>query len=91
VFAGSHASPADFELLKRDEHDNVPTADTEEVRSEALVECEWALILQHPPDHRKWIGWLSGYLVHDTRLEHVDRRSHHNSVEACSKRASNVQ
>ena len=85
--AGEHA----LDLLKRDEHDDIPAAETHEICCEAFVERKWALFGNHAAYHSRNRLSTSGLSIHNSRLEHIDWRADTNSDETCAKRARNVR
>ena len=61
-----------LDLFECDKHDDIPAADTHEVRCEALVEGEWTLVLEHGSNEAKYTLLASRLHVHDSSFEYVN-------------------
>lgn len=83
-------SEATLDLLKRDEHDDVPTAKTHEVGGEALVEGKWAFVLEHRGDETERGQVAANRDVHGTCLQHIDGRAYDARNESSAKSAADV-
>ena len=77
-------------LLESYEHNDIPTAKSEEVCLETLVETKWTIVFQNVTNNSKEATWLSLTCIHHSSFEYIDRGTAKYSAKTCTKSAKSV-